>query len=394
MIETEVLTEVDLATTASLNVGLIVLGEAGNLGDDLILLAVADALSAVPQVRRLTFLGHDSPLDWTAIRSYLPRLPEVRAMRARYEFPLERWSSRSFADCDFVLFGGGGLIQDSHHPLGPYYWLKFLPSGRPAYAVGLGLGPISESWTRFLSRGEFFEETFLRDSESVSMATSRLHWSPSFAHDYVDFPFLSQFARDAEKRNSLGVALRAWPGLDEDALVAKINGLVAAQQFDCVEFFVLESKGGIGEDVDLTTRIARGVEGATTEVRTYQGGDPVAFVQRMLGCSEALSMKLHSSAIWASTRIPQHPIVYAPKVASFFGVPWQGLEILDEVFLPDLPTNPSPRSRDVVIRISRGFSHGSPRRRIRGVSRATLQTATLVVDVWRKATAVARRSNG
>lgn len=371
-----------------LDAGLVVLGEAGNLGDDLILLAALEALGATGRVEKVRYLSHDSPLDWSVVRQAFPSMPALEPVHVRYEYPFETWSARAFADCDLVIFGGGGLLQNTHHPMRPYHWLRFLPKGRPAYSVGLGLGPLSWFWRSYLRRGPFFERTYLRDHQSIDYARSLLHWDAKFAHDFVDFPFLEAMG-GARDRSSLGVALRDWPGLDEERVVAEIVRLSAAHGHEKVEFFVLESKDGVGADVDMTRRIAARISSLPCEVHVYQGGDPIGFVERMRGCAEAISMKLHSSAIWASTGIPMFPVVYAPKVAAFFDLPWRGLEIIDRPIVADFPKHPIPRSREMVVDIVNDFAARGTSRRVGRGERVVFQVTAFVIDLVRKLRATA-----
>lgn len=374
---------------SGLNVGLVLLGEAGNLGDDLILVAVLEALGASETVRSVKYLSHGSPLDWQSIRTAIPHLPFTSAVNVRYEYPVQQWSARVFEGCDLVLLGGGGLLQDTHHPIRPYHWLRFLPRTRPAFAIGLGLGPLSTRWKSYLAKGSFFNRAFLRDHDSIELAHAELGWDAALAHDLVDAPFLRSVLKPAGKRNSLGVALRAWPGLDEGLLSSAILGVVQRRGLESVEFFVLESKQGEGVDVALAHRLAARVSTVPVSVKVYSGDDPLDFASSMIGCAEAISMKLHSSAIWGSSRIPIHPVVYAPKVASLFGVPWRGLEIFDDPIEPDFPDEPAARTRDRIIEIVGSFAPEEPSRRVGTFERFAFQIQGFGVDIARKVAGIA-----
>jgi hypothetical protein len=68
----------------------------------------------------------------------------------------------------------------------------------------------------------------------------------------------------------------------------------------------------------------------------------------MASCDAGVSMKLHSSAVWAASHTLLYPIFYAPKTAAFFGVPYRGLELFERVLRPAEDGPSVPRAQDVV----------------------------------------------
>lgn len=348
-------------------VGIISLGEAGNLGDDLILIAVVDAIHrAIPDVE-VTFLSHGEKLDLGSIATRLGWPAQPSRVQARAEVPLTWDNRRSFDRCDAVIFGGGGLLQTSHSPDRPYAWLSYLPdsSARPSVlAVGLGLGPLDAIWTQRLRRiGSPFDELWVRDEGSEDLATRELDWSAQRCHDFIDREFLRALKLgDTRPRSTklLGVALRAWPGLATADVAAKVRTIAREHECDQVRYFVLETTDGEGIDVTFTRRIAEEA-GVASETRVYRGSEALDFVTEMADVDVALSMKLHSSAIWASRDIPMYPIYYAPKIAAFFGVEWRGLDISKGVHPPAPVIGATPRAAAVVRdRLPALLNHPSP----------------------------------
>ena len=378
-------------------IGLVGLAEAGNLGDDLILVAaVQAAMHAVPDAE-VSFTGYGDPLDWAAVGDALGAVPRLRRTPANRDLPFSRAYERELLDTDAVLFGGGGLLQTSHHPLRPYHWLRHLPSdGTPVLAVGLGLGPLSAAWSeRLAAMGDPFDATWLRDDASVEFARTTLGWRADRCRDFVDGPFLRSIGvhGTASGDGPIGVAVREWPGLAPSDVARAVERLADERNAEEARFFVLESKGGNGPDVAFTETVRREVRGLSTRVEVYAGGDPVRFARSLAGCSAALSMKLHSSAVWGHAGVPLVPIVYAPKVAAFFGLDWHGLEIRSEFQAPAAEPASAPRSADVVAaelpRLLGGDAPGRatlPRR-----ERLAWQTRSLGIDVTRKAARVAGR---
>jgi polysaccharide pyruvyl transferase WcaK-like protein len=373
-------------------VGLVCLGEAGNFGDDLILIAGMSAIASAQDDVEVRYLSFGKPVDWTAISTRL-RIPlNPTPIRPGRDLPGLRRKETSFQGCGAVLFGGGGLLQTSHHPHTPYQWLSFLPrhpSAAPVLAAGLGLGPLSADWRRRLrERGLPFDECYLRDADSVALAEQQLGWRVKRCRDFVDPTFLAHLgvrARPGRPR-SLGVALRRWPGLGVTDTARHIGRVAETHGVDTVRLFVLEAGAG-GPDVTFTEAVCRQLGRGDATVLPYVGVDLLDFADAMAECSVAISMKLHSSALWVAMDVPIYPISYAPKTASFFGQPFDGLRVYEQILEPAVDEDWVPRAAEVVS--------GWLRRALAGqvpVTRAVLtegdklrlQASRTVVNVYRK----------
>jgi hypothetical protein len=68
----------------------------------------------------------------------------------------------------------------------------------------------------------------------------------------------------------------------------------------------------------------------------------------MQSVSIAVSMKLHSSAVWRASEVQMYPIYYAPKISSFFGKKFDGLEISRDVVAPVREESANPRAAATV----------------------------------------------
>lgn len=343
------------------SVGIVSMGEAGNLGDDLILCSLVDKLQSVLDPNEITFLSHGIPLEWDAISARLDWSVKPRGVGFSREIPGGLSHSKLFADNDLVMFGGGGLLQNLHSVNEPMHWMGFLPRGdsRPRIvAIGLGLGPFNPRWVQTLrDLGSPFDLCYVRDEDSFALATRDLAWkNVRLSADLVDEPFLSEVVRTAPAEEApngggtpvLGVALREWPAIDSNAIVSEIDRMAEDHRAEEVRFFVLESKPWDRRDTLYTEQVAAELK-TTAEVRIeeYQGGDCLGFLDRMSGVTAAVSMKLHSSEIWNHFNIPQSPIIYAPKIASFFGLPYSGPEVVGGVTPPNHASRhdaPSPKT--------------------------------------------------
>lgn len=328
----------------ALKIGIIGLAEAGNLGDDLILIATVNSIYNNFPDSEIKFISFGQQLDWKALCKLFdyPKIPQYTVSKP--EIPLIRKNSTIFQDRDVIIFGGGGLLQTSHNANRPYGWLSYLPKrgvGRPrVLATGLGLGPISPAWVKRLNRmGSPFDLAWYRDADSVSLAHDELGWTGELCTDFIDRNFLESFQFAQKNEDSptrrLGVALRAWPGLTVELLAAHIETVAIDNDCDEVLFFVLESNRGRGNDVEFSRAIKEKIN-LRSDIKIYQSRELSDFMSEMATIDIAISMKLHSSAIWAKLDIPMYPIFYAPKVAAFFGRSYRGLEIIDEIVeVPD-----------------------------------------------------------
>ena len=353
-------------------IGIIGLAEAGNLGDDLILLATLDAVYAVDPLADVRFLSHGQSMSWDSIRLKrgYPRVPD-RTFE-RIEIPLVRQNRAIFDDRDVIIFGGGGLLQTSHAANRPYSWLSHLPhsgTGRPrVLATGLGLGPISSSWLRRLRElGTPFDSMWVRDNDSAKLAEEELLWPSTVCHDFIDQNFLSSFVgasgqasaipADAAEEPSvvaansphrvLGVALREWPGFSIDTAVEHVKRVADSESCTAVHFFVLEANRGGGPDVVFSNSVAQKLV-LPTKVSVYSADRLYDFIGEMHEVDVAISMKLHSSAIWQAANVAMYPIVYAPKVAAFFDRTYSGFEIVDEITSPAPFSAETPTANEVI----------------------------------------------
>ena len=381
-------------------VGIIGLGEAGNLGDDLILIAAVRALLLADPRSAVTYLSNNQRLDWPTLAEYLslPRLPQHR--RVRRELLWLRDNRRIFSDFDLILFGGGGLLQTSHEPDRIYDWLSYLPDGRrrpPVLAVAHGLGPIDDEWIRRLrSLGDPFNESWVRDEFSQRLCREALDWNASVCLDFVDSELLAKLT-SAEvgattRAKILGVALRAWPELDVSAVAAHIIRVAEDARCHEVEFFVLEARSGTGRDVEVSSSVARALGGLPWTIRVYRPTELMTFLAAMRVVHVAISMKLHSCAVWSSFGVPIYPIYYAPKVSSFFGQQFDGFKISYDIMVPFVGQQTAPSATDIVLSRYSDVLHESPRQPPKALfknrERAKFQLARVGRSLRRRVTAL------
>ena len=321
-----------------MRVGLIGLGEAGNLGDDLILISTVQAIARAKPGCIVRYLSFGQGLAWEDVKERLSIDVILEPVHTPRDLPFSSVAEKMFTQCDAIVFGGGGLLQDTHHPVRPYHWLRYLPDKRaalPTLAVGLGVGPLSRSWdSRFKRTGIPFSSCYVRDDESLALLDERFGWPAQRSTDFVTPRLVRRMSQSngvqrGTANSSLGVAIRAWPQLDKRLLANHINRVAEWFGYRTVTLFVLESYRGDGLDVAFSQGV-RGLLDIASDISTYDPQRICEFVTSMAKCETAVSMKLHSSVIWAAHDTVIFPIFYAPKTAALFGRPYNGLQVYSE----------------------------------------------------------------
>lgn len=338
-----------------MKVAIIGLIEAGNLGDDLIFVGLLKALSENPDIDEVVHLSFGESLSLEEFNIRLGGSAARQAVPAPSEFLSPRRRRRLFSSADIAIFGGGGLLQDVHHPLRPYHWLRYLPPGVPAVAVGIGIGPLSRRWyIAFQLARSPFTRVLVRDDESLRLA-GEFGWPAERCSDFVSPAFLAGLVsrlevslEDSGADAVLGVSVREWPGLSDSEIAQRVRVLTRRHSCNLVCIFVLEAKRGSGIDVDQAYRVSALLD-SRVRISVYDPRDPAAFLRDMASCTVALSMKLHASAIWGAFGVPIYPIIYAPKTASLFGRPYTGLEIVDEALTPLLFDDSVPYAGEALL---------------------------------------------
>ncbi|MBE7324814.1 polysaccharide pyruvyl transferase family protein [Nocardioides sp. Y6] len=333
-----------------LTAGVVCLGEAGNLGDDLILISVTDSLLTTGLVKHVQFTSHGIHLPWSRIAADLgwSGVPRARTVRNRAGL---RERKALLGSSDVIIFGGGGLFQDVHDPMRPYQWLSLIPEGKPVLGIGLGFGPLSARSIRFLGGiRNPFDQLHVRDDRSAEFPR-RLGWPVERAEDCVTPSLVSRLLPESPgegTRNALGIALRAWPGLDAGEVADWVDEVARRHGCEEVEAFVLETTPA-GPDAAFTKEVL-GLLRTPGELVVYEPARIQDFLVAMAGCGVVVSMKLHSSAIWSFFGATIYPITYAPKTSALFGLEWRGLEIVREARQAVLLDTDVPTTEQVIAR--------------------------------------------
>lgn len=331
-----------------------------NLGDDAIMHAISRQLLECKRPVRLTVLSR-RPAETAAgfgLRA-VSRFSPIAVFRA-------------IRKSDFLISGGGSLLQDRTSTRSVRYYLGIIHLARllrkPVFLYANGIGPLSreQNRRRVCRCIEQCGGVTLRDGDSLQELRT-LGVTRQDIHVTADPAFTLSAAGDGCKLLEvqgiptqgpmLGISLRRVPGIETQLsqFAALCDELVRRQKKTLV-FFVMQEPS----DRELSQRVIERMEETA-----YLAGAPMdpGGMLSMLRCMDALvSMRLHTIIFAARERVPAVGCVYDPKITAFLhmlGLPSCGTpeelearrayETVSEVLehLPDYKKNLDLRVREL-----------------------------------------------
>lgn len=312
---------------------------AGNLGDELILRSISDALqSADPAVQVL-------------VAAENPRQVEIQQGLQAFKRADIYESAHQLHTADAVVVGGGGLWHDlTFHRAGGLSSLVNgstisiagfgnLPMmgrvlGVPYHVIGLGAGPLhdadAKAMVRFLAQQT--ESILVRDEDSKAVIAATgvdadaIRCSPDVVYA-VDFPENSTRAQSTAELEELkaqgyrlvGVNLRKWAHADMDAVLIQVeralNTAAAGQKIAVVG---VPMQAGASHDRQILATLG---EVLSPNIPFYLMPDPPSFeaFDQCLNLLDSLvTMRLHAALLAHRRHVPTVGLVYDPKVARHF----------------------------------------------------------------------------
>lgn len=316
----------------------------GNTGDEAILQAmVAEIRRQSPQARLAVLTA-----DAQAARS-LDLVP-LHRRRLSVLVPAIR-------NCDLVLSGGGGLVQDSTGVGTVAYYLGITTLarllGRPCMLFCQGFGPVRTAWGRRLVRllGNLPTLVTVRDPESaeemrqlgVRRPPLRVCADPALLLEPASPRRVGEIlaaeglsgeigrlegpsGRHPDSGPLVAVCLRPWPGAPLPAVQAALARFAEAEKARYV-FVPFQAD----RDLPVSRQVAQGLP-----ARVLERPLSPAEILGVLGCMDmVLGMRLHSLIFAASRGIPLLGLSYDPKVERFarraggVSLPLEGLAAQD-----------------------------------------------------------------
>ncbi|MBU2677213.1 MAG: polysaccharide pyruvyl transferase family protein [Gammaproteobacteria bacterium] len=276
---------------------------------------------------------------------------EVRQLRRPYGGKLVRLPFvmvdvfRALRGLDWLVFGGGGLLNDSNRTAIPMYTLIRILAWFRGIRIAwwsIGIGPLQDgarkrmaSW--LLSSSRFFT---VRDDDSYRMACEMLTRDVTVTPDLAHAIQYSATETKAELPIiAISVIPYKKPGIwfEEsgeqyamycDKIVHSIQGLLHARADIHVRLFPvsLQQDGAAIDDIMALGNLA--TEGRVDEVRP----ETVQSLLSELGQTDlVIATRLHSVVLATIARVPAITIAYQPKVASYareldMGLPCFGID--------------------------------------------------------------------
>jgi polysaccharide pyruvyl transferase CsaB len=285
--------------------------------------------------------GDEAILDCllTELRAQIPAIDplvvsaEPAATEAEYQVRAVSKSDKpavlaAVRDCDAVLLGGGGLLQDywamdignffstpAAHPSYAAYAALAALFDKPLFLYAVGVGPLSTAAGRRCTRMICDQARLLtvRDAESKELLEetgvegSRVQVTADPA-----FRLTAPAARLEMESPILGVGLRNWNmGVDSKAWESEL-----AASLDSF----LDGPGSIlflpfdHEDVAIATGMQSRLRLPERTAIFEPAGNPGRLAGAIAGCSVVLGMRYHSALFAIRHGIPVVGLVYDPKV--------------------------------------------------------------------------------
>lgn len=238
---------------------------------------------------------------------------------------------RALKGLDWLVFGGGGLLNDSNRTAIPMHTLIRILAWVRGIRVAwwsVGIGPLEDglhkrmaSW--LLSSSRFFT---VRDDDSHRMASAMLTRDATVTPDLAHaIPYSATETKAEPPIIAVSVIPYKKPGIwfEEcgeqyskycDKMVDSIQGLLNARADIRIRMFPVSLKQDGAAIDDIMTLGNFGSEGRVDEVRP----ENVQSLLSELGQTElVIATRLHSVVLATIARVPAITIAYQPKVASY-----------------------------------------------------------------------------
>lgn len=306
---------------------LVAMPGVGNFGDDLIsVLSVQHVYERYPEaeIGVLQYPGIN-PLPY-------PNNEKLQFLTYPWFSDLKNYKNKKriirnfLSKTDYILIGGGGMIQDSHYPFFIHEFLKLAAHSACLAAkvvlVGVGIGPIKGRYINWyfqemLSRLSLIQ---VRDEYSLKYINTNLHQSvvsEDFVAGTTNFP--SEIKRYETDTPALGCSIRPWKSLDFDKVAGLIAKICAKRKLTC-KLFVFEYERWYTNEYDYAVKLKSYLEKQNihTSIHCYVKDPWLCFIGAFGSVTCAVAVRFHANILWQKLNIQVLPISYAPKVKSLY----------------------------------------------------------------------------
>jgi polysaccharide pyruvyl transferase CsaB len=286
----------------------------GNIGDEAILEALAQRLASYPEIR--TSVLSSNP-------SYTFKTQGLSAVSRRNPFAV----IKAIVNSDFLVSGGGGLIQDSSSLRSPYFYLcqilLTIILARRFVILGQGIGPLRGAFARLLTR-ELFKEAqaiTVRDLNSKTFLMESL--PPDFDITVTaDIALMLQSASKERAEDILydeGVSDLPTPILGVSIKGKPKDKKTAGFYASAISSFIAETQGGVlfipffpKYDSVFAEKVMAGIKGPSAILRKQYKPSEILSV---FGTMDHILAGRYHGIIFASIAEKSFtPIMYDPKI--------------------------------------------------------------------------------
>lgn len=288
----------------------------GNVGDELILKSLLALLK-----RR----GADGEV---VVLSHAPRDTES----SHGVSAVDRWSPfgvlSALSGCDLLVFGGGGLLQDSTGLLSLAYYLSILWTAilfrKKIWVYAVGIGPIQSSLGRLCATGALnrVEVVTVRDPASKTALESWGIKKPAqIIHDPVldlEFPAAGERPPGAQPRFAFILRALKDPGREEELRGVLASVIESLAEETGAGIFILSlhpaaDQAAVSALLELCAR--KGVRKAGVSAFEWRKAEELASF--LSGMDAVVTLRLHGAILSAVLGVPSLGIAVDPKIAAF-----------------------------------------------------------------------------
>jgi polysaccharide pyruvyl transferase CsaB len=266
----------------------------------------------------------------------------------------DRFNLKMIADCDVLLSGGGGLLQDKTSTRSFWYYIFIILTAKllskKVYVFAQGIGPIKKWYDRLLLKliMNMVDLITVRDIDSFNYLKSLKLKNPKIVETadptFILIPEVGPNAKkllqlegvQINKKPIIGVAVRKIGENNPDKMIlAQALDELAVKTKAQIIFIPFQ----FPQDAEASREIMKMMKEKAVlifrECRPREIMGLISFMDLMIG------MRLHSLIFAVNCAVPAVGLSYDPKVQSF----------MEEVSLPHFPSD-SFKAKDLVSAVS------------------------------------------
>ncbi len=301
----------------------------GNSGDEAILLAIKNNLTALYPDMQLTVLSHKP--DETE------KIYDIRAVQ-RFDMI---GIIKTIKQADLLISGGGSLLQDVTSTRSLFYYLTIIYLAKqfkkPVMLYANGIGPINKPYNRKITQKIINHVDLITLRESISEDECQQLGIKKAPIIITADPALTleaspkrhvlkilEFAKIPLDKPIVGISLRPWEyGCDFEQKIAHLADQLIENRNVNIVFLPMQ----IPRDIKVCASVMMHMKNKSYLLEeTYSASEIIGLIGQM---DLLVSMRLHTLIFSTIVLTPMFGLVYDPKVANF-------LKLIEQPFIEEL----------------------------------------------------------